>query len=1426
MELGLETPDQTFNSGESELTELELNSNTGAEIVIPLGISIVGSTIRMSTTPSATLNGEVFVYGDTTTVGTRWEMWLERFNMYLTATGLTDAAKVKACFLYQIGAEAHAIFKTLRKADNSDTYAEASTKLTNHLISKRSQFSEDQIFRRSSKRSDESVDEFVMRLRQLATHCKYADIDKEILAHFVAHCNMEAFQLKAVREDALTLDTALTLARGYERDAGSLLQLKSKNNQSGINYINQRDNSNSNNGNRRQSDQNQHKCRNCGNNSHQNQQQCPAVNKLCLRCGKKNHFAAVCRSQGFSGSQQTLTTQRHNYQNDRYNNYQQVQRTHQPQQQSYQQQRHSEYRQQPQRQNNNSGRPQQQQNTRTSQYNHNYNTQANIQEQQIAAINDPNNINENVRNSTYVQEHVPDDRNRFDYSAYQLSISNGDQEVPKVDVLVCGTTIRMVIDTGAVVNMINIETYNNLAEKPPLESCNRKFYAYGEIQAIGIVGQFLTEVSYKEKKCLAAFLVATKGQLNLLSYSTSVRLGLVKIIRHVNGKSSQQEELGMFKQKYPQVFSGKLGKLKGQSIKLDIDETIRPIKQKLRRLPEKLKSLVEQELLDMEKQGIIERVSWPTDWISNIVAVPKSQLPLKIRITCDMRPLNKAIIRTRYATTTVEDVISHANSAKFFSKIDLNKAYHQIEIDEASRDLTTITTHIGLFRYVRLTMGISLAAEIFSEKIRCVIAGCRGASNISDDILVYGRTQEEHDENLNFVLQQLNENGLTVNQDKCNFNQSTIIFFGLELSADGIKPTHDKLKALREAKIPTNAAELTSYLGLAVFCGRFIQDFASITDVLWVLARSKIWKWDQVHEQAFNQFKQAVTNMAMGYFNIDWKTQLWVDASPVGLGAVLVQVNPKDYTKRHIVSFASRLLSQVERRYSQCEKEGLAMVWGCEKFYLQLFGHSFIIKNDNTAMEIIFNNPRSNPPARIERWLLRLSQFDYQVEHTPGKFNIADFFSRHPVEIAPIENIAVKFVNMIMNYAIPNAVTLDQISKATLGDTQLQLLAKFIIGNERTLPRLPHILREYKNIFNELAVTSEGIILRGNQIVKPSSLQQYIMALAHIGHQGIVKTKALLRSKVWFAGITNKIEHMIHQCHECQLNQGKPQFEPLQPSPFPIGPWLELSGDFFGPMKDGSHWLVITDDYSRYPVVKEVSTTSADVNIPIIEELFTMMGIPDVLRTDNGAPFQSHKFNEFAKRLGFKHRRITPYWPRANGEAERFMRNLNKVIRNAVINGRSKQQELQLFLRAYRATPHCVTKIAPNDLLFGFNRTSGLPSSKTIQRDTNLHEIARENDFKAKEQMKKYYDNHKHVSECPIGVGTKVYLKLEKVNKDTPLYDPNMYEVIDMNRSMITRYGRTSKPPGQINIVLVEQNKQGGKCSVWNKTDNEKYIIM
>ena len=156
---------------------------------------------------------------------------------------------------------------------------------------------------------------------------------------------------------------------------------------------------------------------------------------------------------------------------------------------------------------------------------------------------------------------------------------------------------------------------------------------------------------------------------------------------------------------------------------------------------------------------------------------------------------------------------------------------------------------------------------------------------------------------------------------------------------------------------------------------RFIPDFATITDPLRILTQKKTqWKWETTEIKAFNTLKDKLTTSAMTYFNPSLHTQVIVDASPVGLGAILVQ-------EGKIISYASRALSGVEKRYSQTEKEALAIVWGCEHFHLYLFGSDFTLITDHKPLEIIFNNGKSRPPARIERWRLRLQPYDFTVTY-------------------------------------------------------------------------------------------------------------------------------------------------------------------------------------------------------------------------------------------------------------------------------------------------------------------------------------------------------------------------------------------------------------------------------------------------------------
>lgn len=196
--------------------------------------------------------------------------------------------------------------------------------------------------------------------------------------------------------------------------------------------------------------------------------------------------------------------------------------------------------------------------------------------------------------------------------------------------------------------------------------------------------------------------------------------------------------------------------------------------------------------------------------------------------------------------------------------------------------------------------------------------------------------------------------------------------------------------------------------------------------------------------------------------------------------------------------------------------------------------------------------------------------------------------------------------------------------------------------------KCPRHLDAYRLVYDELSVTQKGILLRGQRIVVPSGLRQQIMQLAHLGHQGIVRTKSLIRSRVWFPGIDKAVEAMIKRCRECQAVTDRPTYEPLKPSELPSGPWRVVAGDFFGPMADGRYWFVNYDEYSRWTTVDDVSSCSFDQVKQVLETIFSLIGSSHVYKSDNGSPFQSYQFAEFAKHWGFNHRRITPLWPRAN----------------------------------------------------------------------------------------------------------------------------------------------------------------------------------
>ena len=466
---------------------------------------------------------------------------------------------------------------------------------------------------------------------------------------------------------------------------------------------------------------------------------------------------------------------------------------------------------------------------------------------------------------------------------------------PYVDVKINNANMKLLVDSGSSVNILDETGYSKVG-KPKINPKQRdggKLVPYGEGK-ITVLGTCNLKMETDKAYDVVRFYVVRGNSGSLLGFPTADQLNIIKVVNKVEGTDGKVED------DFPQLFHG-IGKLKDRQVKIHIDTSVNPVAQKPRRTPFHLRGKVEKELDELLKLDIIEKVEGePTPWVSPIVTPPKKD-GKEIRLCVDMREANQAVKRERHTMPTIEELILDMNGAKVFSKLDLRSGYHQLELHPESRYITTFSTHKGIYRYKRLNFGISSASEIFHETIRQVIQDITGARNISDDIVVYAENREKHDAALRKVLERLQESGLTLNAKKCIFRTNRISFFGVVFGENGISPDPAKVKAVHDFDHPQNVKDLRSFLGLTNYCARFIKDYAKMCQPLRELThKDKAWEWTDDCEKSFKMLKAKLCgDTVICYYDPSKPVSVQVDASPVGLGAVLVQ-------ETDIVCYASR----------------------------------------------------------------------------------------------------------------------------------------------------------------------------------------------------------------------------------------------------------------------------------------------------------------------------------------------------------------------------------------------------------------------------------------------------------------------------------------------------------------------------------------
>ena len=332
--------------------------------------------------------------------------------------------------------------------------------------------------------------------------------------------------------------------------------------------------------------------------------------------------------------------------------------------------------------------------------------------------------------------------------------------------------------------------------------------------------------------------------------------------------------------------------------------------------------------------------------------------------------------------------------------------------------------------------------------------------------------------------------------------------------------------------------------------------------------------------------------------------------------------------------------------------------------------------------------------------------------------------------------MAEDYVNYLAVHAVPKAMTMSELQEATKADPTLCDLMT-VIQSRKWQETQSEEIKQFARIKEELTVNAESnLILRGSQIVIPASLQQRAIDIAHEGHQGMVKTKKLLREKVWLPRIEEKVKSMIENCIACQANGPPIQPTPLQMTTLPPKPWHTVNVDFCGPFPTGEQLLVVIDAYSRFSEVEIVHSTAGKGTINKLDRIFATHGIPKVLKSDNGPPFSSEEFKAYMKEKCIQHQKSTPLWPQANAEAENFMKPLAKAVRSAHAEGRDWRKFLFQFLLNYWATPHSTTGISPAQLLFNRRINTKLPEIAQTG-GTLIDTTVRTRDAQAKQRNRK-----------------------------------------------------------------------------------------
>lgn len=936
----------------------------------------------------------------------------------------------------------------------------------------------------------------------------------------------------------------------------------------------------------------------------------------------------------------------------------------------------------------------------------------------------------------------------------------------------------LLVDSGSDWNLLSEQDWDRLTSKASvadlanlIENPRDKARAYASAAPLITIRSFDAWISVRnatKPKVFATFRVVQNGNRSILGFETAKEMKLLRIGLDINAVQSEAK--------------GEFPSIPNLLLEFDIDESVTPTKNAYVNIPAAYTEQAIERLNNMEAQNIIEKVTAAPTWISGMSAVPKGKSDF--RLVINMIGPNRAIKRRYYKMPTLEEIKVKLYGSKIFTKLDLTNAFHHIKLGERSKGMTTFLSPKGMYRFTRMVFGVNCAPEAFQQIMEDMFRDVSNVVVYIDDLLIFAKDLPSLQETTEKVIKILKANCLTLNFDKCDFEKTELQFLGHKLTTNGLNIAEKKVEDIKRFQSPKNTSDLKSFLGLAAFVSAYTSQFATIAKPLWDLAKSRELKWTEQEEKAFCDLKAAIVDetVTQGFFNDKDITHLYTDASPVALGAVLVQINGEG--KPRIIAFASKLLSPTESRYPQTQKEALGIVWGAEHFWFYLLGRPFTIKTDAQGIAFLFTKERTTASRILSRaagWALRLSRFDFKVEYIQGKSNIADPSSRlvtgagsdfdeapAPGEIMTIEMNQpddIKFGE--------DCVTIEEIKWHAKRDQQLISIEKAMETGVWTKD-----IARFKPHKNELMMMA-GVITRTGEAVIPIALRIKTLAMAHKGHPGGDATKSILKGRVWWPGMLSQAENWVKSCPVCALMSGRTAPMPMQRSRLPATPWEELASDFCGPYAKlgGISILTIIDRYSRYMLASPVKSTDIESAMKVFSGAFDIFGYPQVIHTDNGPPFNGGEWKLSMQGKGIAVHFSTPLDPQQNGTAEVYMKLVGKAMAAPTLDGGNWRDSLQETVRAHNSAICKATGEVPEELMLGRRVRRNLPLIQP--RPVTIEDAKiRERDWSVKMAAKSTADEKRSARHVNIEVGDRVYVSRPRKEKGDTNFFPDQLTVV------------------------------------------------